>query len=97
MGALWTWRPRPSRTGALATTLAVHVAAVAALVLAFHREPHPPSTIAFVSTLILLAQVVLLIRLIFSILANLQILRAAIASQLPGEAPQTVEPSPSGS
>jgi len=55
VGALWTWRPRPSRTGALATTLAVHVAAVAALVLAFHREPHPPSTIAFVSTLILLS------------------------------------------
>ena len=49
-----------------------------------------------ISTLILLAQVVLLIRLIFSILANLQILRAAIASRLPGEEPQTAEPSPSG-
>jgi hypothetical protein len=50
MGGLETWR----RTGVLAATLALHVAAVIMLVAAFHREARAPSTTAFVSTLIVL-------------------------------------------
>lgn len=63
---------------------------------AFFSSKAAAAFLLIISMLILLAQVVLLIRLIFSILANLQILRAAIADRLPGEEPQTVEPSPSG-
>ena len=40
--------------GALAVTIALHVGAVIVLFAAFHRDTHLPSSVAFVSTLILL-------------------------------------------